>query len=85
MVITKDTIEESELLNAGTTCYIMQHGNSTYKIYKGALGYICAYNIYPTERLAEINVYRSTVKILEALEPHYNIEMLSCLIKKQKR
>ena len=41
MEITKEMIIESEKLNEGTTCYIMQYKDSiVFKLYKEAIEYI---------------------------------------------
>lgn len=40
MQITKEILEKSKVINEGTTCYIMQYGPTTYKVYKGTIKYI---------------------------------------------
>jgi len=47
-----------------------------------SFGYFCSYNIYPTERLADITANRNIEKVLDALSKIYDIEKLACLIKR---
>lgn len=42
--------------------------------------YYCLYEIYPTERLAELKAFRRITKIVKYLETKMDIELLSCYI-----
>ena len=56
MEITSDFVKESNILNEGTTCYIMQHGDITaYKLYKGALEYITQNDDYRLDENETLN------------------------------
>lgn len=46
-----------------------------------SFGYACLYDIYPTERLAELNAYRRISFIVESLKEKYDIEKLFYYIK----
>lgn len=45
--------------------------------------YTMLYNIYPTERIAEIYSLRTIIKILEHLETKIDMELLACFLKKE--
>lgn len=58
MEITKEILKESKIIHKGTTSYIMQYKNLTYKIYKGAFDYIITnteYNLEEKETLNRLN------------------------------
>lgn len=66
MEITSDFIKESNILNEGTTCYIMQHSSkAVYKLYKGAIDYISQkgeYKLDENETLNRLNYIVSQQK-----------------------
>ena len=59
MEITSDFIKESNMLNEGTTSYIMQHDSAiAYKLYKGSIDYISQrgeYKLEENETLDRLN------------------------------
>lgn len=59
MEITSNFIKESNLLNEGTTSYIMQHDSAiAYKLYKGSIDYISQrgeYKLEENETLERLN------------------------------
>jgi len=55
MEITKDIIKESKILHEGTTSYIMQYKDLTYKIYKSAFAYVIQNEEYKLEEKETLN------------------------------
>jgi len=54
--ITSDFIKESNILDEGTTCYIMRHSSSlVYKLYKGAIEYIARKGEYKLDEKETLN------------------------------